>query len=210
MTRTTKILAGISVLIFLLSFFLPSRLTNYDFATIISYAKNNQIGYSIYGLLFFPIVLLLILFKKYFIGICLSTFIILTQIDSFDRFLDFLTADNKSTIGIEDTYPFLLVTSLVIYLVYKSVKSKKWNWYISFISLVILSYLIFNDRNCTIEFVEDMGFKKYDIGVWFSNCGTYYAWWTSAILINIGLFNEIKREKTVVNNVKPKSLLELI
>ncbi|GAB3230111.1 hypothetical protein J0A67_16265 [Algoriphagus aestuariicola] len=202
MTRTTQILIGIAVLIFLLSFFLPSRLTSYDFATIISFAKSNQIGYGIYGLLLFPIILLLILMKKYLIGIYLSTFLLLTQLDLIDHFIDFL-ADDGSLLGIGATsilYPFLLVTFLFIWLIYKSIKSKKWTWYISFVVLVILTYLFLNDRNCTMEFVADMGFQKYDIGLWFSNCGTYYAWWTSAILIQIGLFNEIKIKETVANS----------
>ncbi len=202
MTRTTQILIGIAIAVFLLSFFLPSRLTNYDFETIISFAKSNQIGYGIYGLLLFPIILLLILSKKYLIGIYLSTFLLVTQLDSIDHFIDFLAADNKSFFGIEATsilYPFLILTFLFIWLVFKSIKSKKWTWYISFIVLVILTYLFLNDRNCMIEFVADMEIQKYDIGLWFSNCGTYYAWWISAILINIGLFNEIKRERTVAN-----------
>ena len=119
---------------------------------------------------------------------------VLTQLDSIDRFIDFFTADSESTIGIGYIYPFVIVSSILIWLIYKSVKTKKWTWYLSFVALVFLFYAIFNDRNCMIEFVADMGFKKYDIGVWFTNCGTYYAWWASAILINIGFFNELKRE----------------
>jgi hypothetical protein len=182
-----------------MSFFLPSILTSYDFATIVSFAKSNQIGYGIYGLLLFPIVLLLILIKKYLAGIYISTFFILTQLDSIDRFIDFFTADSESTIGIEYTYPFVFVTAILTWLIYKSVKSKKWTWYLSFVAIIILSYVVYNDRNCMIEFVADMGFKNYDIRVWFTNCGTYYAWWTSSILINIGLFNEIKKIETVAN-----------
>lgn len=207
MTRTTQVLTGIAILIFLLSFFLPSRLTSYDFATILSFAKSNQIGYGIYGLLLFPVILVFLLMKKYSIGIYVSTFLLLTQLNFFDHFTDFLSSNNESLLNIDSTsilYPFLLLTLLFIWFVFKSIQSKKWNWYISFITLVILAYLFFNDRNCMVEFVADTGFQKYDIGLWFSNCGTYYAWWTSSILINIGLFNEIKREKTVANTVYSK------
>jgi hypothetical protein len=207
MTRTTQILIGFAILIFLLSFFLPSRLTNYDFATILSFAKNNQIGYGIYGLLLFPVILILILMKKHVIGIYVSTFLLLTQLDLIDHFIDFLSSNNESLLSIGSTstlYPFLFVSLLFISLIFKSIKSKKWTWYISFIVLVILAYLFLNDRNCMVEFFADMGFVKYDIGLWFSNCGTYYAWWTSSILINIVLFIEIKREKTVANTVYSK------
>ena len=181
---------------------MPSRLTSYDFETIIRFAKSNQIGYGIYGLVLFPIILLFLSTKKYLIGIYLSTFLLVTQLDLIDHLIDFLTADDESLFGIGATsilYPFLFLVFLFFWLVYKSIKSKKWTWYISFIVLVILTYLFLNDRNCTIEFVADMGIQKYDIGLWFSNCGTYYAWWISAILINIGLFIEIKRERKVAN-----------
>ena len=130
MTRTTQILTGVAAVIFLLSFFLPSRLTSNYFSTIVSFAKSNQIGYGIYGLIIFPIVLLLILTKKYLVGIYMSTFLILTQLDSIDRFIDFFTADSESTIGIGYTYPFVLVTSILTWLIYKSVKTKKWTWYL--------------------------------------------------------------------------------
>ena len=156
MTRTTQILTGVAAVIFLLSFFLPSRLTSNYFSTIVSFAKSNQIGYGIYGLIIFPIVLLLILTKKYLVGIYMSTFLILTQLDSIDRFIDFFTADSESTIGIGYTYPFVLVTSILTWLIYKSVKTKKWTWYLSFVAIVFLSYVIFNDRNCMIEFVADI------------------------------------------------------
>ena len=51
-----------------------------------------------------------------------------------------------------------------------------------------------------IEFVSDTGFKSYDLTLWFNNCGTNYAWWISPILFNIGLYNEIRRSKTVAKS----------
>ncbi len=50
-----------------------------------------------------------------------------------------------------------------------------------------------------VEFISDPGFWSFDLTLWFNNCGTYYAWWTSPILFNIGLYNEIRRSKTVAN-----------
>jgi hypothetical protein len=195
LTTITKILTIIAGIIFLISFFLPSHLTSVDFKTFIEFAENNQIGYGIYMLALFPLTLILTANKKYLTSLYLTTSLILTQYELFDDFVNFILNRHLSIFSIASTYhfyPFLIVASLLFWLTYKSIKAKSWYWYLSFIVIVFLIYILFNDNNCRIEFVSDMGIIKNDIRLWFSNCGTYYAWWTSIILQSIAIFSEIK------------------
>ncbi len=58
MTKKSKYIIGAATLLLIASIFLPSRLTSYDLENIISFAKNDQIGYAPYILLLFPISLI--------------------------------------------------------------------------------------------------------------------------------------------------------
>lgn len=198
MKKTTRILTIIAGLIFLLSFFLPSRLTSYGLETIISFAKSNQIGYSPYIALLFPIAFGFFLARKLKIAFITSAILIIINSDQFENSLNYILSDNE-LLGwgfVNRLLPYLILCGLSVWLVYKSLNTSKWSWYSTFVALTIASYIWLNDRNCTIEFVSDMGFKKYDLVLWFNNCGTYYAWWTAPILLNIGLFNQIRNKNS--------------
>lgn len=198
MKKTTQILTIIAGLIFLLSFFLPSRLTSYDLETIISFAKSNQIGYSLYVMILFPIAFGFLFCRKFKIAFIISIILILINSDQFESALNFILSDNE-LFGwgfVNRILPYLILCGLSIWLVYKSLNTNKWIWYFTFIGVTITSYLWLNDRNCTIEFFADYGIKRYDIPLWFNNCGTYYAWWIAPIILNIGLFNEIRNKNS--------------
>ena len=199
MTKKSKYIIGTAILILIASIFLPSRLTSYDLETIILYAKNDQIGYSPYILLLFPISLILVLTKKLKAGFIGSTLLLLTNTTLFEDLLYvvFHKSDLTFLILLDRSLPFLLYSAIFISLFYQVFQKKSWIWYGTFICILIASYIWLNDSNCTIKFISDMGIKTYDLKIWFQNCGTYYAWWTAPILLNIGLFNEIK---TVANN----------
>ena len=199
MTKKSKYIIGAATLILIASIFLPSRLTSNDLETIISFAKTDGIGYAPYILLLFPIALILILTKKLKAGFIVSTFLLLINTTLFEDLLYvvFHKPDLTFLILLDRSLPFLLFTAIFISLFYLVFKKNSWLWYGTFICILIASYIWLNDSNCTIKFISDMGIKTYDITRWFQNCGTYYAWWIAPILLNIGLFNEIK---TVANN----------
>lgn len=199
MKKKSKYIVGAATLILIASIFLPSRLTSYDLETIISFAKTYQIGFSPYILLLFPIALILVLTKKLKAGFIVSTFLLLTNTTLFEDLLyvvlhrpdlTFLDILNRSL-------PFLIYTAIFTVLFYQVVKKNSWIFYGTFICILITSYFWLNDSNCTTKFISDMGIKTYDLRIWFQNCGTYYAWWTAPIFLNIGLFNEFK---TIANN----------
>ncbi len=196
MTKKTKYIIEAATLILIASIFLPSRLTSYDLETIISFAKTDQIGYSLYILLLFPIALIFVLTKKLKAGFIVSTLLLLTNTTLFEDLLYvvFHKSDLTFQILLDRSLPFLIFSAIFMSLFYQVFKKNSWIWYGTFICILIASYIWLNDSNCTIKFISDMGMKTYDLTIWFQNCGTYYAWWTAPILLNIGLFNEIKTE----------------
>ena len=203
MTKKSKYIIATATLILIMSIFLPSRLTNYDFETIVSFAKTDQIGYLPYILLLFPISLGLVLTKKIKLAFIVSILLLLTNTTLFEDLLYFLLHSNDLTFlyALDRAAPLLIYCAIFSWLIYQTLKRYSWIWYGGFICLIIVSYFWLNDSNCTIEFISDMGIKTNNIKIWFQNCGTYYAWWTAPILINIGLFNEIK---TVAKSTYPK------
>jgi hypothetical protein len=58
--------------------------------------------------------------------------------------------------------------------------------------VVLIAYLWTNQRNCRVEFIGDLGIVRNDLRLWFTNCGTYYAWWASCILLNTTIFRELR------------------
>lgn len=174
-----------------------------DFETFLEFARANSIGYGIYALLLFPLILILILLKKHLTSVILSTILLISQLDLFDHFIDYILQDKEGFLDIGATsigYPFLLISGLFIWLMYKSVTTKSLVWHTVFIAIVVMTYLWLNDRNCTTEFIGDIGKTKNDLGLWFSNCGTFYAWWTASILTNITILREIRYKHTAGNN----------
>lgn len=194
MTKKSKYIIGVSTLVIISSIFLPSRLTSYELETIIAFAKTDQIGYSPYILMLFPIALLLTLTKKIKAGFIISTLLLLTNTTLFEDLFHvvFHNSDLSFLVFLDRSLPFLLYATIFISLFYQVFKKNSWIWYGTFTCLLIASYIWLNDSNCTIKFISDMGMKTYDLRIWVQNCGTYYAWWTAPILLNIGLFNEIK------------------
>ena len=194
MTKKSKYIIGTATLILIASIFLPSRLTSYDLDTIISFAKTDQIGYAPYILLLFPIALGLTLTKRLKIAFIVSTFLLLTNTTLFEDLLSFILHYKDLTLfyTLDRASPFLIYCAIFTWLIYQTLKRDSWICYGIFICLIIASYIWLNNSNCTIKFISDMGMKTYDLRIWFQNCGTYYAWWTAPILLNIGLFNEIK------------------
>ncbi|PTB98041.1 hypothetical protein C9994_00350 [Marivirga lumbricoides] len=199
MTKKTKYIIGAATLILIISIFLPSRLTSHDLETIISFAKTDQIGYTPYILLLFPISFGLVLAQKLKLALITSTTLLLINTTLFENLLYFLLHNYDLTFlnALERAAPLLIYCTIFIWLIYKAVKINSWRWYSAFICLIVVSYIWLNDINCTIKFILDMGIKTYDLRIWFQNCGTYYAWWTAPILLNVGLFYEVK---TLVNN----------
>jgi len=179
------------------SFFLPSRFLNYDFQTILKYAKSNQIGYQVYFLVIFPISLALLFFRNSKVVVYFSTAFLFINNDLFESSIDLIFNDYPLwTTGLfRFIIPLIIVILVGLWLINKSLNKKSYLWYAAFLLLIIGFYLIINDRNCMIEFVSDMGFKKYDLSIWFSNCGTYYAWWLSGILLNIGIVIDLIANK---------------
>lgn len=198
MIKKTKYILGAATLILIVSIFLPSRLTSYDLETIISFAKTDQIGYSPYILLLFPIALILVLTKKLKAGFIISTLLLLTNTTLFEDLLHvvFHKPDLTFLIILDRSLPFLMYSATFMILFYQVFKKNSWIWYGTFICILIVSYIWLNDSNCTIKFISDIGMRTYDLTIWFQNCGTYYAWWTAPILLNIGLFNEIRQDLT--------------
>ena len=198
MTKKSKYIIGAATLILIASIFFPSRLTSYDLETIISFAKTDGIGYAPYILLLFPITLILVLTKKLKAGFIVSTILLLINTTLFEDLLYvvFHKSDLTFLILLDRSLPFLLYIAIFMGLFYQVFKKNSWIWYWTFICVLIASYIWVNDSNCTIKFISDLGMKTYDLRIWFQNCGTYYAWWTAPILLNIGLFNELK---TVAN-----------
>ena len=194
MTKKSKYIIGAATLILIASIFLPSRLTSYDLETIISFAKTDGIGFVPYILLLFPITLILVLTKKLKAGYIVSTILLLINTTLFEDLLYaiFHKSDLTFLILLDRSLPFLLYTAIFMGLFYPVFKKNSWIWYWTFICVLIASYIWVNDSNCTIKFISEMGMKTYDLRIWFQNCGTYYAWWTAPILLNIGLFNELK------------------
>lgn len=194
MTKKSKYIIGTGTLILLVSLLLPSRLMSYDFETIVSFSQTDGIGYTPYILLLFPITLILVLTKKLKAGFIVSTFLLLINTTLFEDllYLVFHKSDLTFLILLDRSLPFLLYTAIFMNLFYQVFKKNSWIWYGTFICILIVSYIWVNDSNCTIKFISDMGMKTYDLRIWFQNCGTYYAWWTAPILLNIGLFTEIK------------------
>ena len=194
MKKKSKYIIGAATLILIASIFLPSRLTSYDFETIISFAKTDQIGYSPYILLLFPISLGLALTKELKLAFIVSTILLLINTTLFEDLLYFLLHyyDLTYLYALDRAAPLLIYCAIFMWIIYQTLKRNSWIWYGAFICLIAVSYIWLNDSNCTVKFISDMGIKTYDLRVWFQNCGTYYAWWTAPILLNIGLFNEIK------------------
>ena len=194
MTKKSKNIIGAAILILIASLFLPSRLTSNDLETIISFAKTDQIGYSPYILLLFLVALILTLTKKLKAGFIVSTLLLLTNTTLFEDLLYVISHKSDLTfiMLLDKSLPFVLYSATFISLFYQVLKKKSWIWYGTFICILIASYVWLNDSNCTVEFIADMGIQSNDVMIWFENCGTYYAWWTAPILLNIGLFNEIK------------------
>ena len=206
MKKKTKYILGTATLILIISIFLPSRLTSYDFETIISFAKTDQIGYSPYILFLFPISLGLALTKKIKLAFIVSTILLLINTTLFEDLLYSLLHYYELTFlyALDRATPFLIYCAIFTWLIHQTLKRDNWIWYGASICLIAVSYIWLNDRNCTIKFISDMGIKTWDLRIWFRNCGTYYAWWIAPILLNIGLFNEIK----TVANTKYRSLGE--
>lgn len=216
MTRLTQILTIIAGLIYFLSFFFPSRLASYDLGTISDFAKIYAIGYSPYIMLLFPILYVMLLFNRIWQTFKLSIILILINNGSFENALDFFVSNSEFSVWgfLSRVLPYLTLIVLLIWLVTKSLKAKKWTWYFVFIAATVVSYLWFNDANCTILFVSDIGIKKNDLELWFTNCGTYYAWWSSPIIFNIGLFYQIRMNNCIDDKgrfkwVSTLTLLEL-
>ncbi len=199
MTKKSKFIIGTATLILIASTFLPSRLTSYDFETIISFAKTDQIGYVPYILLLFPIAIVLALTKKLNAAFIVSTVLLLTNTSLFEDLLYVLfhKPDLTLLLILDRALPFLVYSAIFTGLIYVTLKKNSWKWFGAFISIIVVSYIWLNESNCTIKFISDMGIKTYDLRIWFKNCGTYYAWWTAPLLLNIGLFYEIK---TVANS----------
>jgi hypothetical protein len=202
MTRTTKTLIIISGLLFMLSFFLPSHLTSHSLEENIEFVKNNQVGYQVYIILFFPIAFYLFWKKHIKTSFYFSASFLILNNDLFEHVIDlFFNAVPFWINGLlRFVIPLLLITCIGIFFIKKSVKQSRHKWYLVFILFIIGFYFTVNDRSCMIEFVSDTGFKSYDLTLWFNNCGTNYAWWISPILFNIGLYNEIRRSKTVAKS----------
>jgi len=193
MKKKTKYIIALATLIYITSVFLPSRLTSYDLETFISFAKSGQIGYSTYIILTFPIALILVHFKKLKSGFIISTLLLLTNTTLFENFLDVVFSKTELTfqLFLNRSLPFLIYSVVLIGLCYQAFKKLSWIRYYIFIGVLITSYVCFNESNCTFIFLSDVGIKTYNPWIWFQNCGTYYAWWTAPILLNIGLFNQI-------------------
>lgn len=194
MRKRSKYIIGAATLILIVSIFLPSRLTSNDLETIIAFAKTDQIGYSPYILMLFPIALIFTLTKNLKAGFIVSTLLLLTNTTLFEDLLHvvFHKSDLTFLKFLDRSLPFLLYATIFSSLFYQVLRKNSWIWYGTFTCLLIASYIWLNDSNCTIKFISDMGMKTYDLRIWVQNCGTYYAWWTAQILLNIGLFNEIK------------------
>jgi hypothetical protein len=191
MTKNSKYIIGTGTLILLVSILLPSRLTSQGFETIIYFAKSNQIGFTPYILLLFPVALGLALTKNLKTAFAVSTILILTNTTLFEDFLyNFFHIADLTFLRL---LPFLAYATIFVITFYIMIRKANWTWYGAFICLQIISYLWVNDGNCTINFISDMGIQTYDLRVWFQNCGSYYAWWTAPILLNIGLFNELNK-----------------
>lgn len=193
MTRTTQILLTISGFLFLLSFFLPSHLTSHSFEEIFGFAKQNQVGYQIYIILLFPVAFYLFWKKQIKISFYYSIFFIYLNNDLFESVIDlFFNAIEFWSNGLlRFVIPFFLVILVGTFLVRTAVKQKNPKCYLVFILFISGFYLTVNHRYCMIEFISDMGFKSYNLMIWINNCGAYYAWWTSPILFNIGVYNQI-------------------
>jgi hypothetical protein len=183
-----------------IAFFLPSRLTNVDFDTFLAFARANSIGYGIYGLILFPFILILVLLKKHLLSVIFSTILLISQLDTVDYFIAFILGGGD--FYFHTTGTFLLLSGLFIWVTYKSVATKSLAWYCVLVAVVLVGYFSTNGRNCRTEFLGDIGVIKNDFGLWFRNCGTYYAWWTASILINITIFREIRSRYKADNNVR--------
>lgn len=194
MTRNSKCIIGTAALILMVSFFLPSRLTSNDWGTIVAFAKTGNIGFAPYILLLFPITFGLILTRKLTAAFIVSTILLLTNTTLFENLLCFIfnIPDKTFLRSLDRVTPFLTYSAIFIGLIYKAFKKDSWVWYGIFICLMVVSYIWFNNNNCTLIFISDLGIRTSDFRIWFQNCGTYYAWWTASLLLNIGLFNEMK------------------
>ncbi len=190
-----------SGLLFMLSFFLPSHFTSHNLEAIIGYAKHNQVGYQVYIILFFPIAFYLLWKKQIKTTFYFSTSFLFLNNDLFESVIDlFFNAIPIWTNGLlRFVIPFLLITWIGIFLIRKSVNQKSYRLYFIFILFIVGFYLTVNNRNCLTEFVSGTGYYSFNLNLWLNNCGAYYAWWTSPILFNFGLFNEIIMKKTVAN-----------
>jgi hypothetical protein len=86
-TSTAKVLTVISALIFLASFFLPSRLDEVGWAF---FFNHINIAYHFLALSLFPIIVILFFLKRPLIAFYLSAFLILTQIKWFEYTISYL------------------------------------------------------------------------------------------------------------------------
>jgi hypothetical protein len=167
-------------------------LTNEDFATILKFAHPSSIGYGIYALiLLFPFTVILVLLKKHLAGAISSTILLISQLDALDHFINIIIDGFFEYFHLSD-FGFLLISGLLIWLIFQSVTTKSLTWYCAFIAVILIAYLWTNQRNCRVEFIGDLGIIRNDLRLWFTNCGTYYAWWAACILLNTTIFRELR------------------
>lgn len=154
-------------------------------------------GYQVYLILLFPLAFYL-LWKNYInAAFYFSAIFIFLNNDLFESVIDLVFNSIPFwTSGLfRFVIPLLLVSIFGTFLLRRSLQRNSYWWYWRFIIFMIGFYLVVNDRNSRIEFISDVGFRKYDLILWFNNCGTYYAWWAAPILLNTGLFCQIQNSK---------------
>ncbi len=163
MTRNPKYITGTAALILMVSFFLPSRLTSNDWGTIVSFAKTGNIGFTPYILLLFPITFGLILIGRLTAAFIVSTILLLTNTTLFENLLCFIfyIPDKTFLRSLERATPFLIYSAIFTGLIYKAFKKDSWVWYGTFICLMVVSYIWFNNKIAPLYSISDIGDKDF-------------------------------------------------
>lgn len=188
MRKVSWVFVICAIVLFGAGFFLPSILFSHEFSTILDYWQAYPVDYMGIFILLFPLVVVLVILGKNKISFYLSIALIYINNDLFEDIIamvfGYLNAGSK--VWLIPAFIGLVIIGWV--LVKEALKNRNLILYGIFILFAIVFYYFTIAVNCRFYFELDVAFITNDIAVWFENCGSYYAWWTSGIVLNIGIF----------------------
>lgn len=188
-----NIIIGFSIILFVLSFFLPHRADEFNFFETLQYFDLGYVYSTVIVILLFILSIFLFAFKNHKMAFNLALALIFMNTSVFGDILRKFSKFNWIFVksGLETLLLYTIISLVVIFPLRKALKLNSWLWFSVFLFLTIALYVWLNDYNCMIEFDNDVGIQIWDIKSWYANCAKYYALWLAPLILIAGIFQKL-------------------